>query len=269
MASKSKKRYVFSLMGINIERIDAKYGITTGTALLEDDTIPSNTTKIEELEIVKKTPDIVSFLDESKRLRKCTVSMINFSEKKKYKCFWDKNTIPENVKPIGCPIRYVSSRAIKTYNSEMTKEKYVISEPVTEKRIKSLKNRKDDRFSIDKKGYYETDGIFCSVNCCMAFIQDPENKRNPLYQNSESLLLQMYMEMHSAGGNGGDSTGVDGEDYDNLEIIPAPHWRTLVDFGGTMTIKQFRETFNKVMYINHGVISCRSLGNLFEDQIKF
>jgi hypothetical protein len=246
------KRYYFSLTGVNLKKVEDKYGINFSSV---NNHIPDNATKIDDLEvIVKKTP-VLSFLDESKKLRKCTVSIIDFASNEKYKCFWDKNDIPEGVKPIGCPIKYVASRAVKSYFSEISKEKYKISENITEKRKNELENRKDQRLKVNDKDYYETDGIFCSFNCCMAYIRDVENKRNPLYNHSETLLLKMYNEFHS--------------DEEITEIIPAGHWRLLKDFGGTLTIEKFRENFNKIQYYEHGLVSYVSLGRLYEDQIKF
>jgi len=172
----SKNRYTFSLVGVNIEKIDHKYGIIPVKAPVTEIN-PENTTKIDDLETIKKQPEIVSFLDESKRLRKCNVSMIDFkshksiSGKNKYKCFWDKNIIPENVEPIGCPIKYIPSRVTKNYHSEITKENYTISEPVTETRSKDVLEKNDKRLTVDSKGFYETDGVFCSFNCCMSYIE--------------------------------------------------------------------------------------------------
>lgn len=263
MSKKQNKRYLFSLTGVNIEKIEQKYGISSSAqpnGTMEEE-IPVNTTKIDDLEIVKKTPEIVSFLDESKRLRKCFVSMIDFhsqrkimTDKKMYKCFWDRNVIPENIQPIGCPIKYIASRAVKSYHSEISKENYTISEPITEKREQNLLKRKDKRLTVEKKGYYETDGIFCSFNCCMAYINDPENKHNPLYSQSECLLIKMYNELN--------------KEEKTEEIMPAPHWRVLLEHGGHLSIDQYRESFNKVSYTDHGIISYMSLGRLFEDNLK-
>ena len=57
----------------------------------------------------------------------------------------------------------------------------------------------------------------------------------------------------------------------NIEIIPAPHWRMLSDFGGSLSIEEFRESFNKIRYVHHGTCEIKncSIGNLYEDQIKF
>lgn len=257
MSKKKEKRYIFSLFGVNINKVDQKYNIMSS---VDDEIIPVNTTKIDDLDISKKTPEILSFLDESKQLRKCAISMIDFQSDKKlddmktrYKCFWDRNYIPDNVRPIGCPIKYIPSKATKTYISEISKEKYSIRENVTKNKAIELEMKNDSRIKIDEENYYQTDGVFCSFNCCMAYIHSPENKNNPIYRYSEALLLKMY-----------NSLNVDSA----VEILPAPHWRTLVEFGGYLTIDQFRQSFNRVSYFDHGII-CVSIGRLFEDKIKF
>lgn len=255
---KQSNRYLFSLFGVNIDKVDQKYGIGCSNILIDEDTIPDNTTKIDDLDIAKRSPEIVSFLDESKRIRKCTVSMIDFSSGKNirnqscYKCYWDRNLIPEEVRPLGCPIKYVASKAIKSYHSEISKDKYVISEPITEKRKEELENRKDNRITIEPKGYYETDGVFCSFNCMFAFIE--ENKHNPLYRFSESLAFKMYKDLHN-------------DEVD--DIIPAPHWRELKEHGGVMSLEKFRSSFNKIEHIDHGPVTCVSLGRLYEERLKF
>lgn len=261
--SKKDVRQIFFLNNVNIEKIEQKYGI--GVALNEfDHTVPENATRIDDLNIVKKTPEIVSFLDESKRVHKCSVSMIDFNsrqqvEKGKYKCFWDKHEIPQDVQPIGCPLRYVSSKATKSYHSEISREQYTISEQITEKRANQISERVQNKLSLERNNYYETDGVFCSFNCCLAYILEPEHKRDPSYRHSEMLLLQMYNDFQG-----------ENKKIDNIaEIVPAPHWRLLTDFGGTLNIDKFRESFNKVQYVYHGKINCRSIGRLYEDQIKF
>jgi hypothetical protein len=249
-----REKYAFSLYGINMEKVDNKYSIAHSTSVAEEP-IPQNTTKIEDL-TSKNNTEIVSFLDESKRVRKCTVSYIDYDKKIKYRCFWDRNPIPDNMHPIGCPIRFLPSKAYKSYNSEISKEKYVISEPVSETRADEVRERQDNRLYVENKGEYECDGIFCSFNCCLAYINAPENKHNPQYKNSERLLLQLYAD-------------INGKLISIKELIPAPHWRMLSEYGGSLSIQQFRDSFNKVEYLDHGVISSVSLGKLFESKIKF
>lgn len=256
MKKERRNRYVFSLRDVNIEKVDNRYGLDSMS--LSEDIIPENTTKLVDLDITNKTPEVVSFLDESKRLRRCKVSMINIKRLNnpgnthQCRCFWDRNIIPKNIQIIGCPVKYIPSRANKKYYSEMTKDHIHINEPITEKRISEINKRCDTRLSVIENSYYETDGAFCSFNCVMAFIKD--NKRNSLYRDSEMLLLQLYQDLN---------------DTKILEITPAPHWRNLIDHGGNMTIDQFRESFNQKEYVNYGIITCMSLGRLYEERYKF
>lgn len=224
-------------------------------------------TKITDLEILK-SPRTISFLDEFKTLRKCSVSMIDFKTRYHhmtrcpYKCFWDRCNIPNHVQSIGCPIRYIPSRAIKVYDSFISKEKYSITEPITEiKKMKIEKNEtkydesfKNNELKTESLGYYETDGIFCSFNCCLAFLNAKGNNKNSLYRNSKNLLLQIYNDISSSN--------------DFNEIIPAGHWRTLIDFGGFLSIEDFRSSFNKVKWVDRGIILNKTFGRMFEEQIK-
>lgn len=259
MARKSYKKHVFILNNIDIEKLDQKYGLSSIN--IEVENIPVNTTKINDLEVATaKNLSSITFLDETKKPRKCYISLIDFQSQKnlsdfkgeiKYKCFWDKNFINKDIQPLGCPIKYVPNKAIKSYHSEISKEKYVISETISSERYNLITNENDHKIHLEKRDFYYTDGIFCSFNCCLAYIN--ENKKDPFYKYSESLLLKIYNEVNNDC---------------NEDILPAPHWRALIDFGGHLTINQFRESFNRIKYHNHGIYYV-SIGNLFEDDIKF
>ena len=56
---------------------------------------------------------------------------------------------------------------------------------------------------------------------------------------SEMLLLKMYNNIYP--------TSIH-------SIDEAPHWRTLNTYGGNLSIEEFRATFNKIEYKNHGMI---------------
>lgn len=268
--TRKSSKYVFSLKNINTEKVDQKYGIALLSNISNNGYQPTNTTTISELnELDKNTSvDIVSFLDESKRLYQCNVCMIDFStyqnteNLKGYNCYWCKN--PFKSIPIGCPINYVSSKVVKKYHSEVSKDDYIIKENITKYKRKLLddktlfisKNKAE--VDIQKEEYYTTDGIFCSFNCCKAYIKD--NKHNNMYEQSDNLLIKLYKDMHN-GKN------------DNIKINPAPHWRLLKTYGGYLTIEQFRENFNKCTYDFQGLINNKSLfkpvGMLFEEKINF
>ena len=74
---------------------------------------------------------------------------------------------------------------------ENSREYYTITENVTKKNKKKLE--KNGEFISSTEEYYQTDGVFCSFNCCKAFIEDNKHKR--VYDNSSLLLLKMYNEI--------------------------------------------------------------------------
>lgn len=267
--TRKSKKYVFTLVNINSEEIDKKYNISIVSNIFNNEKQPENTTKIAELEDTNSNIDVISFLDETKRLYKCIVSMIDFSsgmdtDDMKYNCFWCRN--PFDSKGIGCPIKYISNKAVKKYYSEVSKDNYLIKENITSSKKKMLDskqgfvfiplNTNNSMIMIDKKEYYETDGIFCSFNCCKAYIKD--NKHNNLYEHSEFLLYKMYNDMMGT---------------KNIMINSAPHWKLLKEYGGNLQISDFRAQFNKIQYRYHGVLHdsdiFKPVGTLFEEKINF
>lgn len=241
-------KYCFTLNNLNIDRINHKYGIYLDT---------NNESKIEKTTLLtklnNKNSEVFSFLDESKKKHTCNISMIDFNSKKhvnllRYNCFWCKN--PFDTYPVGCPIRYVSNQIVKKYKSYISKDTYIITENT---------NKKDvlyDNMRLIDKNYYETDGVFCSFNCCYSYIED--NTHNHMYIYSKNLLIKIYNEMMGT----------------QIEtIIPAPHWRTLIQYGGHLNIMKFRDNFNKIEYEYQGttrqIPKFISLGLYFEKKINF
>jgi hypothetical protein len=258
----TEKRYMFILKSVNTEKVDQRFGISIVSNITSiNNNVPQNTTKISDLS-TNRTPEIISFIDEAKKEHKCCISMVDFTTNKQfgrdpiYNCFWCRNSIPESVMAIGCPIEYIPTQAVKTYYSEISKDEYTIKENITTTKKSSIDNSSDDFISVLKKNYYVTDGIFCSFNCCMAYIDD--NKKNSFYDISEMLLLKMYNDTYP-------------NKVPSIDI--APHWRKLKQCGGDLTIEQFRDSFNKIEYQHHGIISnipeFKPIGLLFEEKLKF
>lgn len=238
-------KHTFKLDNLDIDAINSKYDLTSSKKSSSEfsSLTQTNSSRVES----------ISYFDESKRLHSCIVSMIDYRSRiqtsdLKYNCFWCRH--PFDTQPIGCPIKYVSKFLIKRYNSNISRSTYSIKENVSENRFdkdKSLIQSPDD--------YYETDGVFCSYNCCQAYIID--NKHNSLYTDSESLLMKMYNQNSSS----------------VSKIQSAPHWRLLTEYGGKLSISKFREGFDKVDYESHGMTrqlpDFVSLISLFEDHVKF
>lgn len=250
----SKEKYVIVLRDINIDKVDTKYSIN-GHKKISISGNNNSTTKLSELMVQKGTPEPISFLDESKRLHTCNISMIDFHSKMninllRYHCYWCRQ--PFENRPIGCPIKYVSNKAIKKYHSHITKDTYTIKENIPDISVLNL----DDNINIVPEEHYETDGVFCSFNCCKAWIQD--NKHDRLYDQSDMLLTKMYNDLL-------------GSTFETINV--APHWRLLEHYGGHLNIIQFREGFYNVEYIDHGITrglpNFLSIGRLYEEKIKF
>ena len=241
--------------GLNIQKIKNVYGLEISNTLFENkEKISHNTTKLSELNTEKDTPEVISFLDETKRLHNCHVNMIDFKSGMsvnflRYSCFWCRHTF--DTRPIGCPIKYISKKAEKKYHSHITRGMYTIKENISSNRKISNEN-----ISVQPGEYYETDGVFCSFNCCLSWIID--NKHNRMYDSSLMLLNKMYNNIMGT---------------KMVVINPSPHWRLLKPYGGHLTIVKFRETLNNVEYECHG--ETKKLPNflplitLYEEKIKF
>jgi hypothetical protein len=257
--TKSKK-YLFSLKNVDTDKINKKYDVFSSninnSSSFEENLQPNNITKLTDLS--ENNKNTFSFLDESKRLHKCYVNMIDFNSCKNindfhnYNCFWCRHSF--DTKPIGCPVKYVSNVAVKKYYSEISKDIYTIKENITIK--KSITDIEDNKIKIINNDYYETDGIFCSFNCIMAFILD--NKHIRIYDDSIMLLNKMYNDFLKV---------------NNASISPAPSWRLLIEYGGHLNINDFRNNFNKIEYEYHGIIrkipTQESIGTIFEQKFKF
>jgi hypothetical protein len=58
-----------------------------------------------------------------------------------------------------------------------------------------------------------------------------------------------------------------------VKLVKSPHWRLLKEYGGDLTIEDYRKNFYKVEYINNNDFmttfpSCKTIGLLYEKKIK-
>lgn len=257
--SKTPVKHLFALCNINISKIDSKYGLSSGVIILDDQGDVENTTKLSELNHEHQTPKVYPFLDGTKKLHNCNISIIDFDSGMrvsflKYNCYWDRH--PFDTKPIGCPIVYIPNQAEKTYWSCISKDKYTIRESITKRRLKLLA-KVNSKILATLKNCYISDGAFCSFNCCQAWIEDLKY-HDPLYEFSGSLLADIYNEMMGTM---------------STIITPAHHWRILEPYGGDITIVKFRESFDTVSYESHGstikLPRFVSIGSLYEEKLNF
>ena len=237
----SKKKFEFTLSDINKEEIHNKFNMFNEVNIKNVQEQPKKTTKISDLR--EKN---ITFLDSSRELKTCNISVIDFNSNKnvnilKYHCFWCRH--PFTSSPIGCPVSHKPRTIKKHYVSEINQIEYTMEENMLKSNSKSTED----------KDIYFTDGIFCSFNCCRAFIEDNKYINNK-YDNSMMLLLKMYKEL----------TG-----QQPTNITMAPHWRTIKQYGGHLTINEFRKSFNTMEYddicsLQDPIFEMKSNGVLYE-----
>lgn len=107
---------------------------------------------------------------------------------------------------------------------------YYEKKPLTNAEMQSL----GSQGSIVRNGYYEGDGVFCSFNCMVSFLKEHSNQFK--YKQSHSLLHQLYFDIFGK--------------YPVDKIQGASSWKMLSNFGGSLSIEEYRKMFQKVSYVD-------------------
>lgn len=157
------------------------------------------------------------FLDSHKTQNKCWANMIDVTlngclpPTTRKPCWWCRNSF--SGMPIGCPIFYYPQKT-----SGVEKERF-------EEKLLAA------NLPTDTNNFFETEGYFCSFPCCKAYILD--QKSGVRYKESLALLSLLFFIL------------TDGQ---HADFPTAPTWKVLKDYGGHLTIKEFRSTFGKLEY---------------------
>lgn len=192
--------------------IDSKDSISS--TIIDDDT---QDITISEL-LHDKSKRCSYFLDTRKIQHKYWANMVDVTENgplpinTSKPCWWCRH--PFYTTPIGCPLRYYphseNNPLQKRFEEKMKEANY--------------KNSTND--------FFETEGLFCSFPCCKAYIIS--QKSNVKYKESCPLLTLLYKNL-----------------MDNSSTIfpEAPHWSILKDYGGHLSIEEFRASFGQLEFI--------------------
>ena len=89
-----------------------------------------------------------------------------------------------------------------------------------------------------KNGYFDTEGIFCSFNCLCSYIH--ENSNNMNYRDSGALIYVMYKTIF-------------GEYPIKMNIRKALSWKLLKQYGGNLSIEEYRDMFNVVNTLTENI----------------
>lgn len=203
------------------------------------DNTRTKTTSVYDIGVIR--PEFSNFLNDPKKQYSLHLTMIDCVSKenlfettsgKKVSCFWCRHRF--DWLALGCPLRYIPNQISKTLQSPVTNEMYTIKENVSNTDVSSSK------YNVTTENYYETDGIFCSFNCCLAYIT--ENVHIPMYSQSKYLLMNIYFKVNGI------------TNASSANIKSAPSWRLLSEYGGHLSIEEFRQSFSKVEYTQSHVV---------------
>lgn len=147
------------------------------------------------------------------------------------RCFWDHHPFPVATPAIGCPIEYLP------YQNSASVGHYTLLFYTTSIERKYASGR------MICPSSFRTYGVFCSFQCLAAFAR--ANRHDKRFEFS-SLLLPMYV----AG------FGVNETDSHTL-LKPAPDYTLLVEYGGPLTIDQFRHGFKGTSFVYTGPVCQR------------
>ena len=125
-------------------------------------------------------------------------------------CWWDREEFDSA--PIGLPIHYHPHAC----GSEGDERKTFLEQL---------------NLPCENNFYFETDGNFCSFNCAKAYALDRQRDEIK-YRESGTLLTLMYEKFFG----------------EIVNIQEAGSWKTLKKWNGHLTVKEFRSSFNVLLY---------------------
>lgn len=253
----SKKKFTFTLKGIKPHELDNKYSLSKLNNIDNLNTNSTNVTNINDLANNNTENKYFSYVDESKREHRCLITLCNKDYEKlpkctNIRCHWCHHEFSGT--PIGCPISFENSKLIKNYYSEVIKDNNRIVSSISKLNLEQTKENTE--YSLEKCEFYTTEGIFCSFNCCLAYIN--LNKHNPIYTLSKTYLITIFETLFKQ----------------EFNVVEAPSWKLLKNYGGNLSVDEFRENFYKIEITdsNNYIFNSfeqKPLHLLFEEKIKF
>lgn len=139
-------------------------------------------------------------------------------------CMWDRHDFIGV--GIQCPIFYKPKQIVRK------KKEYYMNQNIT--RNSNIKNADNSMLQInkiiDEQIFY--DDMFCSYECCLAWIDYQNQNQNPKYKNSKQILYNEFLKKNP-----------------NIPNIPnkANDWKIIDKFGGFLNLNEFRE--NKKTFV--------------------
>lgn len=233
LSSFTPKRKQGKLLGMDENKDTLPQTLLTQGNIEEISDIP-----VSEL-LYEKSKRAYYFLDTRKIQNKFWVIMIDVTlngplpSSIQKPCWWCRHKF--GTKPIGCPLRYHPHK-----KTGIEKERF-------EDKMKNAD------LPTTTNDFFETEGCFCSFPCCKAFILD--QKGSVKYKESLTLLSLLFSILYSTDTRpvgvfaiGKNKTEDTTKTEDKYDFPAAPSWKLLKDYGGHLTIEEWRSTFGKLEY---------------------
>lgn len=201
-----------------------------------------------------ETHEKIKIYDEIKHVKELWTYPRNIKEGSTIRCHWDHH--PFDGIGIFCPLSYRPKQVAKIGLNEVKQRSgigvgdsifnnFVIKENIP--RLKDISTLLNKNLIEITDAYYEVDGVFCSPECCLAYINDEKTKAGgSKFVDSERLLHFML--------------GL------TTKISPANNFRLLNVYGGNLTIDQFRKNNKSIKYEYYGTTVL--ISHLFEKKIN-
>ena len=226
MASKHQEKYQkIDLSSVDRKKIKNNHGVETNE-------------KIKIYDEIKHVKELWTFPHNTNNI------IVNI------RCHWDHHTF-EGV-GIFCPLSYRPKQVAKIGQNEIkirsTGGVSDINSFMIKENVPKCKDLSANKNLIEiTDAYYEVDGVFCSPECCLAFINDEKTKVGGSKYSESVRLLHFMLGLTS-------------------RISPANNFRLLKDYGGNLTIEQFRKNNKSIKYEYCGTTVL--ISHLFEKKIN-
>ena len=211
----------FILKDINPANLDKKYNMKDVKKIIDSELIDidsfKDTKKVAFGKKTKNKSDITKLQTELENLGisdsktktyETIVTNNNTFKLKAYTCFKDEH--------LNCEIPKFTSIKCWWCRSSISTNIHPLGMPI--------KYNKEQNF-------FDTEGMFCSFNCMCSYLH--ENTNMSQYKDSGSLIYFMYKCIFN-------------EYPYKMNIRKAPSWKLLKEYGGNLTIEEFRSMFNTV-----------------------
>ncbi len=136
------------------------------------------------------------------------------------KCFGNCRSKHKN-HPVGCPIKYHSiKKDNQTKASKLNEQRFI-------------ERLKEANLPTDELDFFETEGLFCGINCVKGYILQKLAEGKRRYQKSLTLLTLMQLRL-----------------FGEISIIDkTPSWKLLKEWGGHLDARELRASVGKLIYI--------------------